>query len=74
MSLIVLAIVIHRGNFRYGLVGNDTYSQILTSRVQSVGDLLDTFRTPLGDGLVHADFYRPVQSLSIASSSRLCIR
>lgn len=71
LALIALGVFIHRDNFGYGLVGNDTYPQILTSRVQSAGDLWDNFSQPLAAGYLEASFYRPVQSLSIALDEAL---
>ncbi len=70
-GLIGLGLFIHRDNFGYGLVGNDTYPQILTSRVDSLADFWDNFREPLAEGYLEASFYRPVQSMSIALDERL---
>jgi len=39
---------------------------IYASRIESAQDFFDTFRNRLADGLIGPDFYRPVQSLSIA--------
>lgn len=71
LVLIVLGWYVHRANFTYGLVGNDTYPQILTSRVERIGDFWDNFREPLAEGYLAASFYRPVQSLSIALDEAL---
>jgi len=64
--LVAIGLVSHWDNFSYGLVGSDTYSQILASRIQAFDDFLDTFREPLTNQLILAGFYRPVQNLSIA--------
>jgi hypothetical protein len=66
LALIGLGLFVHRANFTYGLIGNDTYSQIITSRIESVGDLWGIFREPLAEDLIRASFYRPVQSLCMA--------
>lgn len=66
LLLIGLGLFVHRENFTYGLVGNDTYSQIVTSRVESASDFWDNFREPLAKDLIRASFYRPVQSFCIA--------
>jgi hypothetical protein len=71
IALIGLGVFIHRGNFTYGLVGNDTYPQILTSRVENAGDFWKIFREPLAKGYLEASFYRPVQSLCIALDEAL---
>jgi hypothetical protein len=71
LALIALGVFIHRENFSYGLVGNDTYPQILTSRVESAGDLWDNLSEPLAEGYLEASFYRPAQSLSIALDEAL---
>lgn len=71
LALIALGVFVHRENFTCGLVGNDTYPQILTSRVESVGDFWDNFREPLARGYLVASFYRPVQSFSIALDEAL---
>lgn len=51
---------------RYGLIGFDSYPIILTSRVQSVGDLVGNFTEKLMDGRYTGDFYRPLLNLSFA--------
>jgi len=71
LALIALGLFVHRENFSYGLVGNDTYPQILTSRVESITGFWDNFREPLAQGYLVASFYRPVQSLSIALDEAL---
>ena len=71
LALIALGLFVHRENFTYGLVGNDTYPQILTSRVESIADFWDNFREPLAQGYLAASFYRPVQSFSIALDEAL---
>jgi hypothetical protein len=50
----------------FGLMGFDTYPLILTSRVQTFGDLLGSFTEQLMDGRYPARFYRPALSLSFA--------
>ena len=50
----------------YGLLGMDSYPIILTSRVQSLGDLWGNFSERLMDGYYPADFYRPLLNLSFA--------
>ena len=48
-------------------LGWDTWPLLLTSRVESLGDLAGSFTEKLMDGRYpHGDFYRPVLSLSIA--------
>jgi len=50
----------------YALLGWDTYPIILTSRIQSLGDLLGTFTEELMDGRYTGHFYRPLLNATFA--------
>jgi hypothetical protein len=71
LGLVGLGLLVHRDTFSYGLVGNDTYPQILTSRIETAADFWDNLRKPLAQGYLEASFYRPVQSSSIALDEAL---
>jgi len=49
-----------------GLLGWDTYPLILTSRIQSFGDLAHNLTQRLMHGLYPSEFYRPVVNFSFA--------
>ncbi len=49
-----------------GLMGHDSYPLILTSRIESFGDLLGTFTEELMDGRYHGAYFRPLLNVSVA--------
>ncbi|RMF78504.1 MAG: hypothetical protein D6744_10040, partial [Planctomycetota bacterium] len=63
---VALALWAHWRTLGYELLGFDTYLQIIAARIQSWDDFWGTFRERLANGRIAADFYRPVQNLSIA--------
>ena len=66
-----LALWAHWRTLGYELLGFDTYLQIISARIQGWSDFWGTFRETLANGRIAADFYRPVQNLSIALDYRL---
>ena len=50
----------------YALLGWDTYPIILTSKIESLGDLLGTFTEELMDGRYTGHFYRPLLNATFA--------
>lgn len=66
-GVFALAAWVHRGVLALALLGWDTYSTILASRIESVDDFTGTFTELMMDGQLPAgEFYRPVGNLSIA--------
>jgi len=55
----------------YGLLGFDSYPIIVTSRIQSLADLLGTFTEKLMDGRYAGEFYRPLLNLTFAADHML---
>ncbi len=55
----------------YGLLGFDSYPIIVTSRIQSLADLLGTFTEKLMDGRYTGEFYRPLLNLTFAADHML---
>jgi len=68
----LLAFWVHAETLTYALTGFDTYPLILTSRVESVSDILDTFAEPMMEGRYPGgDFYRPTQQVLLALEGHL---
>ncbi|MBW1688242.1 MAG: hypothetical protein JRS35_24660 [Deltaproteobacteria bacterium] len=60
-------LILHRGILRTTILGLDSYTLILTSRIRSFPEFIGTFTETRMDGrLSYADFYRPVDNLFLS--------
>jgi hypothetical protein len=65
-GVVLLAGLAQRAALSCGLVGFDTFMQIVASKIESWSDFTDTFRESLTDGRIDGVFYRPLQNLLVA--------
>ncbi len=66
-AIVLLAFAAHRHQLGIGLVGHDTLPLVLTARVHSFADLLETFTSEFMEDRFRLDYYRPMLNLSAAA-------